>query len=122
MRRILLALAAALLFTGVMASTAGAAPSTPPNDNFGGSVNSTDHRSDDSGKGNFGQCHHLGGVQGAQSADFNPSASNSGAADCRFAGDLAASAGANCDPGSEAAAEVQLTFHPKGASASASCS
>ncbi len=58
-RLVLAAAAAALLLTGVMASSAGAAPTRPPNENFGGNVNSTVHRSNNSGAGNFGQCHRV---------------------------------------------------------------
>ena len=49
-------------------------------DNCGSSL---EHRADASGKGNFGQCHKTGAVEGKESRTFNPSSQNLGEADCR---------------------------------------
>jgi hypothetical protein len=46
---------------------------------------SLEHRANPSGKGNFGQCHKLGAIEGAESRTFNPSSENNGEALCRTA-------------------------------------
>jgi hypothetical protein len=117
-RKLFLAGAVALLFTGVMASGAGAAT----NPNFGGSANSTLNRSNASGQGNFGQCHALGFVDPSNSSQLNPSATSPGAASCRKAGGLEAAAVlTGCTVG-QPVADATLTFQPtRSASATSGC-
>lgn len=89
-------LMASAMMLAMVAPVANAAPKKPPNENFGGSKNSTQHRANASGKGNFGQCHRMGTVDGSDSRTLNPSAVNSGDADCRQAGpQFAAAIGGN---------------------------
>jgi hypothetical protein len=120
MRRISILLVAALVMVTVVAPGVNASPT-----NFGGSVESTEHRNNASGKGNFGQCHQVHtAVEGSESSELNPSSQNFGEADCRAAGDLSASGVADCDPADTAAAESRLTFLPvqdREAFASSSC-
>jgi hypothetical protein len=124
MKRLLLLVAAALFLTVVGAQSAGAATTSSPPDGFGGSQNSADHRSNTSGTGNFGQCHQIGAVQGSDSADVNPSGTNSDAADCRaVAGGGSVAVLVQCPPGSDAAAAAQITYRPiPSVSGSSSCS
>ena len=65
------------------APVSGQGPTKPPNENFGGNTTSQYHRSNESGKGNFGQCHRLGVIEHQYSRELNPSAVNVGDADCR---------------------------------------
>ena len=111
MKRIILLLVVAAL-TLAMIVPAYAAPTTQPPENFGGNETSTENRNNNSGTGNFGQCHRTGVVDGQESSEFNPSSQNTGAADCRQAGELGFSGTADCVPGQTAGAEGQLTFQP----------
>ncbi len=123
MRRIVILVVAALVMLTVVAPGVLAAPQKPPNENFGGSENSTEHRSNASGKGNFGQCHRLqAGSLPEESSELNPSAQNTGEADCRRTSGLSAVSIANCTPPTEPLAESQLTFRPvQRADASGAC-
>ena len=118
MKRILMVLTVAALMVATVAPNVSAAPT---NTNFGGNENSTLHRNDNSGKGNFGQCQALFGGQ-LEASNINPSPQNSGAADCRVADNLGAISIADCQPGEEPTAESQLTFgaEPK-ANSDSSC-
>lgn len=127
MRRILLMLSVATLIVVQMVAPVYGAPKKEEPENFGGNENSTLHRNDNSGKGNFGQCHRASGnVEGQQSSQLNPSSQSPGEADCRKAGDLEASSTIpSCQEvgeGLEPEAESQLTFgtDPR-ASAKADC-
>jgi hypothetical protein len=122
MRRTIMLVVVALVMAAAIAPGVNAAPKKPPPENFGGSENSTEHRSNESGKGNFGQCHRQGFVEGNASSTFSPSEQNTGEADCRVAGDQAAAAIAECSPPLEPGTESQLTFHPSpGESANTIC-
>lgn len=81
-----LLLAVMMVVLAMMAPAVNAAPSKSPNPNFGGNDTSTEHRNNASGKGNFGQCHRTGVVEGQDSREYTPSAVNRGEADCRQAG------------------------------------
>ena len=98
-------LMASAIMLAMTAPVANAAPKKPPNENFGGSENSVEHRANASGKGNFGQCHRMGVVESQDSREFNPSAVNRGDADCRQAGPLLAAA-----VGGNGGAVAQLGF------------
>ena len=90
--------------------------------------NSPEHRANPSGKGNFGQCHRndpsSGGklIEGKESRTYNPSAQNTGVADCRLVagrtdeglGTWGARSWADCElEGVEAQAQGDLVFHPE---------
>jgi hypothetical protein len=88
------------------------------NNNCGASL---EHRANPSGKGNFGQCHKVGAVEPNQSSEFNPSAQNTGEADCRTASGRPTSDGisgpessaiARCEPPLEPVAETQHNYQP----------
>jgi hypothetical protein len=126
LRRKLAVLLASAMLLATVAPSVNAAPKKPPPENFGGSVNSLQHRNNASGKGNFGQCHRTGllrflgedasdliadEIEGKESRVFNPSPQNVGEADCRQAGTWFGAGAAYCiGPGQEAFAETQFDF------------
>ena len=109
----------------LLATAAPAAFATPPTCEKGEAQGSNcgaslEHRANPSGEGNFGQCHKLGAIEGKESRTFNPSAQNTGEADCRTVqgreGSGFAFAVVQCGPGGSATAEntgaiQQLTLH-----------
>jgi hypothetical protein len=113
----------ALFAMGVLlvATAAPAFAEKPSNCRPSGHTNcgaSLEHRANPSGKGNFGQCHQTGTVDGQQSKHFNPSSQNVGEADCRVAtgrgGSVVAAFPAQaCEPPSEPVAEGQINFQPE---------
>ena len=122
LRRKLAVLMASAMLLATVAPSVNAAPENekPTPENFGGSVNSLQHRNNASGKGNFGQCHRTGfleegalstGGQGELSRTFNPSPQNVGEADCRQAGTWVAGNAAYCvAPGQEAFAVTEVSY------------
>jgi hypothetical protein len=119
MKRIILVVTVALVMAAMMLAMV--MPAFAANNGA-----SLEHRSNESGKGNFGQCHKLGDVDAQESSELNPSSQNQGAADCRGASgrddQLEAAAVANCPEGEEPGAESQLTFGDSpSSSARASC-
>ena len=113
-------LVASAMLLATVAPSVNAAPEKPPPENFGGSVNSLQHRNNASGKGNFGQCHRTGLLeelthstagQGELSRTFNPSPQNVGEADCRQSGTWVAGDAAYCvGPAQEAIAVTEVTY------------
>ena len=91
----------------------GQGPTKPPNENFGGNTTSQYHRSNESGKGNFGQCHRTGFVEGEDSSTFNPSAQNEGESDCRRVAGFGVAATTFCPGSVEQYAEAQIIFQPE---------
>jgi len=124
LRRKLAVLVASAMLLATVAPSVNAAPKKPPPENFGGSVNSLQHRNDASGKGNFGQCHRTGvldpffeftGTQDEWSRVFNPSPQNVGEADCRQAGTWVAGNAITCPghgQGAYAVTEVDWSTWP----------
>ena len=87
-RRIVAVLAIVVLAVAMLAAAAAPALAARPEcaefrESFDNCGTSLEHRADPSGKGNFGQCHKLGAIEGEESRTFNPSSQNSGGADCR---------------------------------------
>jgi len=95
-------LAMGVLLLAMAAPAVNAASSKPPNENFGGSENSLQHRDKASGKGNFGQFHRTGWVVGQESREYSPSAVNAGSADCRQAETTFGLAAGACEDPAEA--------------------
>jgi hypothetical protein len=115
-KRVAVLVAAAVMVLYMLAAAAPAFAARP--DCFGTSCGaSLEHRANPSGEGNFGQCHKMGFVEGKESRTLNPSAQNSGEADCRTVsgreGDVEQAAIAICGPGEEATSEATQTLgHP----------
>jgi hypothetical protein len=107
-------LVAAAVIVVTMLAAASPAFAAPDGTNRG---NSLEHRSNASGKGNFGQCHKIGFVQGRESRTFNPSGRNAGEADCRQVegrGVQVTTANiANCGEGREPQAQGEIIFQPR---------
>jgi len=122
-KRLTAVLALGVMLVATAAPAFAAQPACDPgsgedNNNCGDSI---EHRANPSGKGNFGQCHKVGAVEPNQSSEFNPSAQNTGEADCRTVsgrpnsdGTSAAesSAVAQCEPPLEPVAETQHNYQP----------
>ena len=125
-----------VLLVGVIVLMAMAVPALgapDPDKCFGTNCGtSADHRANQSGKGNFGQCHKTDDfsgekpVEGNESSKLNPSSVSSGEADCRTVSGRSGSRSVttvvtDCPPGKEPLAEAQIDFDPERSSGKALC-